>query len=190
MAWMRLMCQLPARMQRRQLDMIEIVPKSEVTVHQRDFVQHWSNVYFRPDGVEEELQEAEVHWRIFLSCSEEPVGHVAISELPVVVDGKLQSLGAIGGLFVVDSQCRRGFGSQLMAVAEDLVFGRMDLSTAILFCLPDLILYYKRRSWQVVETPVTLMQDSGATAVWPETVMVLPASGAIWSVSQMHVPCC
>lgn len=167
--------------------MLNIVPDSEVTPAHLDFVQRWSNLYFRPAGVSEDLQEASVHWRIFLSDASQLAGHVAVTKLLVEVDGVATTLAAIGGLFVVREQMNRGFGNQLMTAAEELAFGRMQLSTAILFCLPRLVPFYERRNWRCVKGDVTLQQPTGGIAIWPEKVMVLAAPASEWLEGSIHV---
>ena len=167
--------------------MFEIMSDSEVLPHQLEFVKHWSNVYFRPISACEQLREAPVHWRIFCSEKGQLAGHVAITELPVEVDGVATKLAAIGGLFVVREQMNCGFGTQLMAAAEELAFGKMKLTTAILFCLPQLVTFYKQRNWRTVDTAVTLQQPSGEIAEWSEKVMVLPAPRSEWQAGSIHV---
>jgi len=166
---------------------LEIVCEADVSDRQRGFVNQWSESYFGIIVAEHNLAEASVDWRVFLSEGDRLVSHVAVTAMAVEVDGTRKTVGAIGGLFTIRNAMRQGFATRVMDAAEALVFDELNLPTGILFCLSDLIPFYVRRAWSLVEFPVTL-QQADEIAVWPESVMVLPAVGVEWKQSSIHVP--
>jgi hypothetical protein len=167
--------------------LIDVATGNDLTSDQEKFVNVWSKEYFDHVAVSRDLKKASVHWRLFLTVDGELTGHVALTEFMVIIDGREQSCGAVGGLLTARTKMGKGYGNQLMDAAETFIFERLAFESAILFCLPDLVPFYGHRGWTTIQTPVTLEQSAGIIT-WPESVMTLRGQPVISADSIIHVP--
>jgi len=55
----------------------------------------------------------------------------------------------------------------------------LGVEFGLLVCEEDVVPFYERLGWQVVEGPLTFDQPGGQ-ATWPAVVMVLPCGGKAW----------
>jgi len=128
---------------------IDIVSESEVSQSDRTFVRQWSKIYFGEDVAEHGMVEARVDWRLFLRHNGQAVGHVALTDLVVEIDGQKQILGAVGGLFTIIGFEGRGFANKVMDAVELFAYETQGRALSILFCLEELVPFYRRRGWQL-----------------------------------------
>ena len=110
-----------------------------------------------------------------------------MTEMEIEVDGVSQSVGAIGGLFTPQNLQYCGYANTLMKEAEEFIFGKLQMSLGILFCMHDLVPFYMRRNWSLVTKPVTLQQKDGVNT-WGAAVMILNSKGTEESNCSIHVP--
>lgn len=166
---------------------IDIIQGNDLTFAQEQFINQWNQHYFGHVAVAKGVAKAPVHWRLLLRDAESLLSHVALTEMAVELDGQTQLCGAVGGLFTPPELQDRGHASALMDRAEAFIFDEIKLSTGILFCLPELVPFYARRSWSVVEGAVTLEQSSGVVT-WGAAVMLLAADRGQHGRHRIHVP--
>jgi hypothetical protein len=166
---------------------VELVKGNELNSSQEAFVNHWSEVYFGAVAVSHDLDQAPVHWRLFLRDAQGLVSHVALTEFFIEVDGGVRKTAAVGGLLTAKDAMGRGYANQLMDVTEEFFFNQLNLNLGILFCLPGLIPFYAKRGWESIAFPVTLAHRDGIVT-WPEAVMILPKPGMCWEGKSIHVP--
>lgn len=166
---------------------IEIVEGNDFTPAQEQFINHWNQHYFGEVAVVKRLAKAPVHWRLLLREDEGLLSHVALTEMTVHLDGQCMKCGAVGGLFTPPDLQRMGYATEIMDRAEAFIFTELKLPTGILFCLPELVPFYAKRRWSLVENPVTLEQAS-AVVTWGAAVMLLAADRAQHGQHRIHVP--
>jgi len=166
---------------------IDIIRGNDVTAAQEQFINHWNQYYFGEVAVAKGLAKAPVHWRLLLREGECLLSHVAITEMTVELDGHRVACGAVGGLFTPPEIQGRRYATSLMDRAEAFIFGELKLTMGILFCLPELVPFYARRGWSLVENPVTLEQADGV-ATWGAAVMLLAADRSQHGSHRIHVP--
>jgi GNAT superfamily N-acetyltransferase len=166
----------------------EIINKEALSGERERFVEKWSRIYFQSGFTNRgEEQLATVHWRFFLSSGDELVSHVGLTEYLLVLDGRPEYVGAIGGLFTKDGAMGRGHASRLMDQAETFIFERLGFRFGILFCLPALVPFYARRGWVRLRIPVTLEQRQ-SIATWPEAAMIFSRGNQVSPDALVHVP--
>jgi hypothetical protein len=166
---------------------IEIIRSDVLSLRHGHFVEEWSRTYFDPAAVSGDLQKATVHWRFFLNSSGELVSHVALTEYLILLDGRPEYVGAIGGLFTKRGEMGNGHATRLLDEVENFIFERLAFRFGILFCLPALVPFYARRGWMQLCIPVTLEQRHGL-ATWPEAAMILSRGNGVSPDALVHVP--
>jgi len=150
----------------------DLIAGDDMTPTQEEFINHWSQFYFGNVAVSRGLAQAPVHWRLILRDGADLLSQVGVTELDLKIDGHLQRAGALGALFTPTNLKKNGYGNALLDHAEEFIFGTLNLPMGILFCLPELVPFYARRSWSLITQPVTLEQKSGVTT-WAAAAMVL-----------------
>lgn len=167
---------------------IEFLPEAQLPSRHRDFIDHWSEQFFGQQSPAD-TEEAPVHWRCILSKGDTAVAHVAVTDLVIERDGYRDTYGAIGGLFTVPEYQGQGFATAVMKAAEEFVLVRQNRNAGILFCLEELVTFYRSRDWIRTSEGVTLQQVNGVVT-WPHEVMILPKPGIEWRGGTLHVPRC
>lgn len=166
---------------------LDILQGNDTTPAQTEFINHWNQHYFGEVAVAKGLAKAPVHWRLILRDDQSMVSHVALTEMMIELDDQRIKTGAVGGLFTPLDLQGRGHATALMDRAEEFIFDRLQLSFGILFCLPELVPFYARRGWSLVENPVTLEQAKGVVT-WGAAVMLLSADRTQNGQHSIHVP--
>lgn len=166
---------------------LDIIRGNDVTRAQEQFINHWNQHYFGEVAVAKGLAKAPVHWRLLLRDDKSLLSHVALTEMMIELDGQPAKCGAIGGLFTPLELQGRGHANALMDHAEAFIFQQLRLTMGILFCLPELVPFYARRGWSLVESPVTLEQARGVVT-WGAAVMLLSADHTQHGQHRVHVP--
>ncbi|MFA6547004.1 MAG: GNAT family N-acetyltransferase [Limisphaerales bacterium] len=166
---------------------LDIIQGNHVTPAQEQFINHWNQRYFGAVAVSKGITKAPVHWRLLLRENQSFTSHVALTEMMIELDDKPVKCGAIGGLFTPLELQGRGYANALMDHAEAFIFDQLRLTLGILFCLPELVPFYARRGWSLMETPATLEQATRAVT-WGAAVMLLSADRTQHGQHRIHVP--
>ncbi|HBJ86240.1 MAG TPA: hypothetical protein DDZ88_20725 [Verrucomicrobiales bacterium] len=166
---------------------LDIIRGDDVTPAQAEFINRWNQLYFGEVAVAQGLAKAPVHWRLLLRDDKCLLSHVALTEMTVELDGRCVNCGAVGGLFTPRNFQGKGYATALMDRAEAFIFAELKLTPGILFCLAELVPFYARRGWSLVERPVTLEQANGMVT-WGAAVMLLSADRSQHGQHRIHVP--
>lgn len=116
----------------------------------------------------------------FLSYSDgEPTSHIGLLKHVVIVNGESVTVGGVGGLVTVPKAQKKGFAHRLMKHAVKFLEHEWKVTAGLLFCLPEMVVYYEALGWQEVEVPVLIEQPNGKITS-PLNVMVLPLCEEEW----------
>jgi aminoglycoside 2'-N-acetyltransferase I len=102
--------------------------------------------------------------------------HCAIVERVATQDGRALRLGGIGTVMTRPALRRLGLAARILDHAERFLFDALDADAGLLFCVAEIVPFYQRRGWRVMQAKVTVAQPAG-TLVWPTPVMLLPRAG-------------
>ncbi len=166
---------------------LEVIEGNDLSAEQEEFINYWNQHYFGEIAVAKGLAKAPVHWRLILSEDRNLLSHVALTGMKIELNVERIKVGAVGGLFTPPELQGRGHATALMDHAEDFLFDRLELPACILFCLPELVPFYTRRGWSLVEGPVTLQQKTGVVT-WGAAAMLLNANQGQSVNHTIHVP--
>lgn len=158
---------------------IQVKRDVELSDAERAALADMSRQAFGPDSWVRHYAWAKPDWRFILLLDGAPVSHVKVTEGTALVGGDVRRLAGIGGVMTLPAFQKRGFASRLLDRAEEFIFSELGADLGWLFCLQELVPYYARRGWRLVEAPVTVEQPSGPL-VWPREAMALPRPGEGW----------
>lgn len=159
---------------------------AELTDAERAALAGMSRLAFGPDSWVRQHAWAKPDWRFILLLDGVPVSHVKVTEGKGLIGSNVRKLAGIGGVMTLPAFQQQGFASRLLDRAEDFIFSEVGADLGWLFCLEELVPYYARRGWRLVEAQVTVEQPSGSL-VWPEKAMALPRPGEDWRQGPVEV---
>jgi len=117
--------------------------------------------------------------RFVLYDNEEPVSHAGILSHIVTVNDEPILVAGLGGVVTVPGARRKGFARQLVLDAMRFAESEWKVRAGLLFCRPQMLAYYERLGWQIVESPV-MIEQPGGKIVAPLQVMVIPFGDWAW----------
>ncbi len=154
-----------------------VSPAPEIlTQRERDLIRSWSRQFFGLHPLTTRftwVAQEGVRFRVLVYSGEELVSHLRIIERIVSIDDKDVLAGGLGAVMTAPEHHRKGFSSMALREAERLIVDEMNAQIGFLLCLPELVRFYTKRRWQVIECPVEIDQPTGKV-VWPECAMLLP----------------
>lgn len=145
--------------------------------------EEWQRLF----GWGEDIFQSEhlnLRWRgkdfhILVDVDGRAVAHVGMLQHTVSVGSRPVQVCGIGGVVTTPEAQGRGCASRAMRYAEDFMRGGWAVDFGLLFCRDQLVPFYERLGWQLVEEPVKIEQPSG-TITSPLFVMVLPCKAKRW----------
>ena len=160
---------------------LRVVPPAPeiLTERERDLIGSWSRRFFGSHPLTTRftwVATEGVRFRVLVYTGEELVSHLRIIERIAHMDGKDVLVGGLGAVMTAPEHHRKSFSSIALREAERIIFDEMNAEIGFLLCLPDLVPFYIRRRWQLIECPVEIDQPTGKV-VWPECAMLLPKPG-------------
>lgn len=96
------------------------------------------------------------------------------------IGGRAATICGLGGVMTSPAQRGRGYASQAVRHARDLMFDQHHADLGFIVCTPEVYSFYTQHGWQLNSAPVTVQQPAGAM-IWPDPTMVLLPDGEIWS---------
>ena len=112
-------------------------------------------------------------------------GSIAVSFLRIVdrtglVDGCPVRMGGVADVMTPPEHRGKGFAGLALEKAREAIFDRMKVRLGVLLCAEELVHFYARHGWQLVDCPVTIDQPGGKQ-VWPQCTMLLARPGEMWT---------
>ena len=131
------------------------------------------------DAPERDFEWSAPDWRVLVWVEGRVVSQAAILERVGRVAGQPVKLGGVGGVIALPEWRGRGLTGAAMRRAAEFMCRELGVEFGLLVCEEDVVAFYERLGWQVVEGPLTFDQ-SGGKATWPAAVMVLPCGEKEW----------
>jgi len=131
------------------------------------------------DAPERDFEWSEPDWCVLVWADGQVVSQLAIAERTCLVAGQPVKLGGVGGVIALPDWRGRGFTSRAMRRAAAFMCQELGVEFGLLVCEEDVVAFYERLGWQVVEGPLTFDQPGGK-ATWPAVAMVLPCGEKAW----------
>ncbi len=156
---------------------IEIKPSSQLTPQEKQQLENLFATAFPPDDIDYEWAEAD--WYVLVHEGMELVSTLEIVEREAVVGGTPVTLGGIGGVATHPNWRRRGFAEAGLKVAHSFLRRRLAVDYGLLICSEQLVPYYGKLGWRVVEGPMLIAQSSGPVT-YSAPIMVLPVCKSEW----------
>jgi aminoglycoside 2'-N-acetyltransferase I len=156
---------------------IEIKRAGELTEGERAYIGDWLRQQFSEES--HDYTWSDVDWHVLLRVNGQLVSHVEIVERTGTVDGRPVKLGGIGGVVTLPEWRRRGLATAVLERAAAFMRDELKVAFGLLICSQDMMPFYRKLSWQVVEGPLVFDQPGGKVTL-TGVAMVLSCVGKKW----------
>ena len=156
---------------------IEVRHTEELTESVRAHIDAWLIQQFGEESGD--YAWSDVDWHVLLWMADQMVSHVEIVGRTGTVDGQPVKLGGIGGVVTLPEWRGRGLATAALERAAALMRDELQVAFGLLICGHDMIPFYHRLGWQVVEGPL-MFDQPGGKVVFDDVTMVLPCAGENW----------
>jgi GNAT superfamily N-acetyltransferase len=129
---------------------------------------------------------APIGYHVLAYDGEQIVGHADLTERVADFGGRDTWVVGIGGVMTAREYRGQGISSAILDRCEAFIVGPLQADYGMLFCAPDIVPFYARRGWLLVESPVTVEQP-GQRFVWPYLTMLWPCPGLRWEETPINI---
>jgi ribosomal protein S18 acetylase RimI-like enzyme len=125
------------------------------------------------------MEWSPVHWHVLAKLNDVWVSCVGIVERTGTVHGQPVKLGGIGGVATLPTYRRRGLAEAALRKAQAFMRDQLRVEFGLLICNQQMIPYYRKLGWQVVEGPLVFQQPQGPV-IFEDVTMILPGIRQEW----------
>ena len=144
---------------------IEFVETEKLTVAQKDGIQKLRSAVYPPEVLAtlpgRLFTWAAPHWLVLIWDEDELVAKVGLLVRDAFHDNMPKRIGGVGGVMTHPARQGQGLASQAMREAAKRFETDLNVSYALLFCLPHLVEFYKRLDWKTFEGKIFVEQPGG-----------------------------
>jgi len=158
---------------------MQVVSRREMPEVERKQVDGWVTQIFADDT--NNLVWSENDWYVLVNLDGQRVSHVGIVERTGTVNGQPVRLGGIGGVATLPDWRRRGYAEAALRAAAEFMRNELKVEFGLLVCSDQMMPYYGKLRWQLVEGPLMFDQPKGKITFDANTkIMVLPCNELDW----------
>lgn len=118
-------------------------------------------------------------WRVLVRVDNRIVSHVSIVERTCLVKGQSVKVGGVGGVGTLPERRGQGLASLAMKQTADFLINQLKVDFGVLLCGNDLVPYYQRLGWRMIDDPVFFEEPAGRLQC-DCPVMYLPGIKPYW----------
>ena len=159
---------------------------SELSNEEIAFIRHWESRLFGDIPAVKAFKHALSSWHILAWDQGSIVAHLAITQAQAIINDKQLKVGGIVTVFTIPTHRQLGFASTILQEAEQFIFNNMEVDIGMLFCPSEMVAFYAKRDWVLLEQEVWVKQPSGKV-IWPEETMVLSHIIRTWDSEKIEV---
>ncbi len=117
-------------------------------------------------------------WSVIKFVDQEVVSFFNIIERDILIDKKTHKAAGINNVITPQKYRGRGYSSQILNNIPGLIFEELNVEVGLLLCADELIAFYEKLDWYVVECPVYCLQPQGKIE-WNANTMLLSRNNKI-----------
>lgn len=156
---------------------LEFVVKDQLSERQKNAIQQLRSAVYPPE-VLATLPGISVTWAssqssVLVWDQDQLVAKVGLLVREIVSNGEAKTIGGVGGVMTHPAKQGQGLASQAMREASRIFDEELNVSFALLFCLPHLVEFYKRLKWKPFQGKVFVEQPQGRIEFSANGAMVL-----------------
>ena len=158
---------------------IEIQSNHQVPEDERRQMDAWLDQVFGYDNLG--IEWAKDDWSVLARLDGQVVSHVGIVERIGTVEGQPVRLGGIGGVATLPDRRRHGYAEAALRTAAEFMRNELRVEFGLLICGDQMMPYYGKLGWQLVEGPLMFDQPKGKVTFGDSTkIMILPCGTSDW----------
>jgi GNAT superfamily N-acetyltransferase len=152
----------------------------QIPASERDTFARWAAEIFAGSAVAKHFTWVN-HWayQVVVYRGSTPVSYLRLVDRIGLVDGYRVRMGGVADVMTPPDHRGKGFAGLALDEARNTIFDTMKAQLGVLLCAEELVHFYARHDWQLVDCPVTIDQPGGRR-VWPQCTMVLGRPGETW----------
>jgi len=158
--------------------MIEIKKHYELDSESKRKVDNFIEEEFGHIPIVKETEWAKPDWTIILYQNHEIVTFYNIIERKIFVDNNEMKISGINNVITPKRFRGNGYASRILKETESLIFEELESELGVLLCADNLIPFYERLNWYLINCPVYFDQSNGRK-VWRANTMLLTKKGKI-----------
>jgi aminoglycoside 2'-N-acetyltransferase I len=163
---------------------VEIKAVKDLSPEESDEALRLLNIVFETDT--SGWTWAQDDWRLLVRVDNRMVAHVGIVERTCLVNGEPVKVGGVGGVGTHPDWRRQGLAALAMRKTADFMINRLEAEFGVLFCAHEMVPYYQRLGWKMIDAPVFFDQPGGKEQCnFP--VMFLPGTKHSWPQGDVDV---
>lgn len=155
--------------------MIEIIKYAELNGLRKDKLNAFITIEFGHIPIVQETEWAQPDYSIINADHGTIKTFYNIVEREILVDNVKMKIGGINNVITPKQFRGKGYAARLLKETENFIFDQLNCELGVLLCADDLITFYKKLGWYVVDCPVYFEQSSGEK-LWKANTMFLSRS--------------
>ncbi|HOZ49124.1 MAG TPA: GNAT family N-acetyltransferase [Candidatus Hydrogenedentes bacterium] len=163
---------------------IEIKRREDLTPAQKTLIQEWIEDIFGDTELKHEWSEPD--WHFFVLDGNETVSYLAVTERSATVDDRAVKLAGVGSVMTPKKLRDHGLASIAMHRVHAFICEELKADFGFLLCSYDLVPFYRKLGWELMDAPVMFGQTTGLE-YWNEEAMVFPCAGQEWPEGEVDL---
>ncbi len=159
-------------MRLRQLRLIEVKRYKELQLQVKSKLDSYIENEFGHIPIVKETEWATPDWTIIQYHQGDIATFYNIVIRKIIIDGKIFKAAGINNVITPLEYRGKGFASKTLKETEYLIFEDFNCDLGVLLCADNLIPFYEKLNWYLVECPVYFQQSTGQK-LWGANTMLL-----------------
>lgn len=152
--------------------MIEVKKHHELLEKTKDKLNSYIKDEFGHIPIVNETEWATPDWTIVYYEKNRIATFYNIIVREIIIDNRVFKVGGINNVITPKEFRRKGYASKILRNTEHLIFDNLKCDLGVLLCADNLIPFYEKLNWYIVNCPVYFEQSTGVK-LWKSNTMLL-----------------
>lgn len=158
--------------------MIKTSRYEELETAVREEIESLADQEFGHIPIVKNTQWAQPDWAMIMYEDGQIATFYNIIERTIYIDGHDVKVAGINNVITPHPYRGKGYSTQMLKTTQDFLFEELKCEAGLLLCADDLIPFYSRLDWYLLECPVYFNQSEGRSE-WSSNAMLLTPGKAL-----------
>jgi GNAT superfamily N-acetyltransferase len=158
--------------------MIKFLKYSSAPRHIKNYIEPIAAKEFSVYPLVAETQWVTPHWIALSYHDDEIVTFCNIVEREIFIDDKMYKAAGLNNLVTPEKFRGNGYGTKLVIEFKNFIFNKINCDLGLLLCSDNLVPFYEKLGWYLVDCPVHYWQPQGIK-LWQANTMLLNPDSSI-----------